>query len=82
MEEPTSTDEQALKFTVLLGYPEVLPDGTPETYLAHVEAEGPTGAIGMSMVEAAEENRFAFQPNDFEVLAVFAGHHDDIKEME
>lgn len=63
-----------MKYTVLLLYPQEY----TETYLAHVEATGVQKAIVLARNEAAEQTE-EYLGSDFDVLAVFDGHLEDLK---
>lgn len=66
-----------MKFTVLLLYPEHMTDGDTQTFQAHVHAQDADEAAGKAQDEARED--FDYMTYPFQVLAVYAGHHDDIK---
>jgi hypothetical protein len=77
-------------YTVILLYPDYLSKGTPQTYLAQVEAADVAGAIESArrMANSAPEPGLpddgssgppvADDPTDFLCLAVFRGEQDDI----
>lgn len=62
------------KYTVILRYP-----GSDETYCTSVEATGPEGAVILSRQELMEngENE-GCEADDFGVIAVFRGEHNDL----
>lgn len=68
-----------MKFTVLLLYPEWV-SPLQESYMAHVEAQDADEAVAFARDEIAQINNLDMTDSDpFLVLAVYAGHHDDIK---
>ena len=79
--EWANTVATARDYTVVLLYPGYLCDdyGGPQSYLAHVQAASSAEmAATLARQQAAEEcGDTIHDPNDFEVLAVFAGIHDD-----
>jgi hypothetical protein len=68
------------KYTVILLYPdfEQNDDGLA-TYTAHVEAENRKAAIEKAEKEAASQSG-SCEPEDFAVIAVFAGHIEQVEE--
>lgn len=68
------------KFTVLLLYPDYLASNYgQETYLAHVGAKNPDMAVREAQRRAKEDNKTVDNKDDFFPLAVFSGHHQDLK---
>lgn len=70
-----------MKYTVLLLYPDyIATDYVQETWLAHVTATDPTGAILFAQLDACEnqEDYEIDDPNDWYTLFVCEGHHDDL----
>jgi hypothetical protein len=73
------------KYTVLLLYPDYMTDGPEgsETYLAWVFAATPVQAVTRAQLDAKEASDYDCDeeqnPEDFRALAVFKGHHDDIR---
>ena len=62
------------KYSVLLLYPEGDASTGPETYFAHVDAATADQAAKMAQWMADWDNEGSPAADDFEVLAVFAGH--------
>ncbi len=74
--------QNVLKFTVLLLYPDYLAETFGhETYMTSVTADNVTQAKKLAQEEVAAENKVE-NPDDFFVLCVIAGEHDDIKDRE
>lgn len=74
-------------YTVLLAYPAWMTDGGLQTYLAHAEADDATGAVVAAQKLCVEENSNGMDDEDceplydyteFDPLAVFEGHHNDV----
>lgn len=68
------------KFTVLLLYPDYASNCYGhETYLAHVNADGPGQAIDRARSECKNESGASFESlDDLHCLALLEGHHDDM----
>ncbi len=70
-----------MKYTVLLLYPDYMAETFgQETYMTTVTADNVTQAKRLAQEEVAAENK-AENPDDFLVLCVLAGEHDDIKDQ-
>lgn len=69
------------KYTVVLSYPDYTQNGNEgETFMAHVEARSPILAAKKAMRLAFAQNHGSIDNwGDFGIVAVFAGHHDDLK---
>lgn len=72
-------------FTVLLLYPDYMSDNFgQDTYLAHVKAEDVKGAQRVAQLKLlrnlGKDYAGTVDPNDYAVLMVIEGHHNDIKE--
>lgn len=69
------------QFTVLLLYPDYMSDAFGhETYQAHVRALYITQAIRLAQAQAMKANPGSIEDhNDLHVLAVYAGHLNDLK---
>lgn len=63
-------------YTVLLAYPYEDPI---QTYLAHVTGDTTEEAIKEGRRKACDDNDGNYDPEDFEVLAVFYGYRSDLK---
>jgi hypothetical protein len=66
-------------FTVILRYPEEMTEH-PETYTTYVSAGDYKEAIEIARREAAEDNDNVIAPGEFDVVAVFAGHLEDLND--
>ncbi len=72
---------------MLLLYPDYMADNYgQETYLTHVQAEDLKGAQRKAQAElvsahAGYDQEDIQDPNDYAVLLVIKGHHNDIKEI-
>ena len=74
--------QNVLKFTVLLLYPDYLAETFGHaTYMTSVTADNVTQAKKLAQEEGAAKNKVE-NPDDFFVLCVIAGEHDDIKDRE
>jgi len=72
-----------MKYTVLLLRPDYIADTFgQDTYMDHVEATTPAGAVDETRTRAIAldygEDKDEAIPEAYFVLAVFAGHHDDV----
>ena len=72
-----------MKYTVLLLRPDYLAENYgQDTYMDHVEATTPAGAVDEARGRAVSIDYGAdvadATPEDYFALAVFAGHHDDV----
>ncbi len=66
-------------YSVLLRYPEHLPRFPDNTFFCHVDAATQESAIETARQEATEHavdeyGLESFDPNDCDVIAIFAGH--------
>lgn len=64
-------------YTVTLLYPDYATDEYGETYMTHVHASAPIEAADTARVEAGREVQVD-NPNDFAVVSIVAGHHEDL----
>ncbi len=85
MNESTEIREKR-KFTILVLKPDYIADAFGhDTHLAHVEAFNLKLAQDMARVQAChadcqdESEREDANPEDYHILAVFEGHHADLK---
>lgn len=82
----TTKSNPKRKFTVLLNRPDYLANEFgKDTYLAYVEARDIELAQEMAQLQASnadcqsDAEREDANPEDYAVLAVFEGHHEDLK---
>jgi len=65
-------------YTVILLYPDYDTDNFgQDTYCTHVRAEDPVAAVHAARTEIVSTAEDA-EPEDYHVIAVFAGRHDDL----
>lgn len=59
--------------------PDYMQDDMLETYFTHVWADDVPNAINFARLECYNQHKDAMNsPNDFAVLLVLSGHHDDL----
>lgn len=64
-------------YTVLLLYPDYENSNGDDTYLAHVEADSPNQAASEALCQVEFDTEI--DREDFAVLFITEGHHDDVK---
>ena len=84
--ETSQATSEKRKFTILVLKPDYIADAFgQDTFLAYVEAHSVDMAQSMAQVQASnadcasEEERADANPEDYHILAVFEGHHPDLK---
>lgn len=66
-------------FTVLLRRPDyVTTDDNDANFMAQVDASNPTNAVAIARLQALDADDMTTDPNDYAVVVVFAGTHDDL----
>ena len=66
------------QWTVILRYPDYLTDDETTVYRAQVTADSHKAAVYRARMDANDDNPGTVDPHDFELLALFAGWHDDV----
>lgn len=67
------------EFTVILLYPDYAAHVYgQDTYIAHVEADDVAHAISEARDAATKDSDSVDEEDDWYVIAVFAGHHQDL----
>lgn len=69
-------------YTVILLYPDYVTDDFGETFMTSVDAIDPVAAVREARLECLDSNKWtgedAYPLEDFRVIAVMAGKHEDL----